>query len=466
MFDEIEPIPCLSWQFLDEHALIPLRAAGGRLLVATWDRDRARTALGDLSVLLQLEAEVVDAGEAECRAAIHRHYQLGATGVDTPMDSGDDATGGVHDLLALAHEPPVIQYVNVMISEAIERRASDIHLESSPAGVEVRMRIDGALHTASPPQRPLAAAVMSRLKIMAELDIAERRKPQDGRFRLRLGSVKSDVRISVVPLLDGESIALRLLDASGGPLPLEQLGMSPDVIAGLRRHLSATQGMLLVTGPTGSGKTTTLYALLAELSTGQEKVITLEDPIEYRLPGVCQIPVNLKEGLDFPGALRSVLRQDPDVILIGEIRDSETALLAAQAALTGHFVLATLHTADARGAIVRLQDLGVPPYLISATVGGVICQRLVRRVCAACAGEGTACRSCFDTGYRGRLGIFEHFWMNEDVRQAVASGALREQLSAALAAAGLVDLLTDARRHLEAGVTSEAEVRRALAWTE
>src|SRR5690606_38799608 len=307
---------------------------------------------------------------------------------------------------------------------------SDVHLEAVPGGLEVRYRVDGVLLKAPSPPPGLAAAVVSRLKVMAEMDVAERRRPQDGRVRLRLEDRRVDVRVSTLPTLYGESAVLRLLEAAGRRLSLAELGMGEDTRAEVEALLGRPHGMLLVTGPTGSGKTTTLYAALDRLRTGREKIVTVEDPIEYALAGVAQVPVNRKAGVTFASALRSILRQDPDVLLVGEMRDPETAEICIQAALTGHLVLSTLHTNDAPGALIRLQDLGTEPYLVASTVEAVLAQRLVRTVCTECAEEevlapaaaeemaragfpiervvrGRGCDHCRWTGFRGRTGIYE-----------------------------------------------------------
>ena len=288
------------------------------------------------------------------------------------------------DLLHLANEAPVVRLVNLLLIEALDARASDVHLESYQDGLRVRYRVDGVLQPAPSPPVHLTAAIISRLKIMAELDIAERRLPQDGRIRLRLQNRQVDVRVSTVPTLRGESVVLRLLDKERGRISLAELGMAADTLELFTEVVSRPHGIVLVTGPTGSGKTTTLYGAIEMIRTGREKILTVEDPVEYELAGVPQVPVNEKVGVTFAAALRSLLRQDPDIILVGEIRDAETAQIATQAALTGHLVLSTLHTNDAPTALTRLLDLDVAAYLVASTVDAVLAQRLVRVICANC----------------------------------------------------------------------------------
>ena len=291
------------------------------------------------------------------------------------------------DLLHLANEAPVVRLVNLLLIEALDARASDVHLEGYEDGLRVRYRVDGVLQNAPSPPPHLTAAIISRLKIMAELDIAERRLPQDGRIRLRLQNRQVDVRVSTVPTLRGESVVLRLLDKERGRISLLELGMAADTLELFTEVVSRPHGIVLVTGPTGSGKTTTLYAAVEMIRTGREKILTVEDPVEYELAGVPQVPVNEKVGMTFAGALRALLRQDPDIILVGEIRDAETAQIATQAALTGHLVLSTLHTNDAPTALTRLLDLDVAAYLVASTVDAVLAQRLVRVICPHCKTE-------------------------------------------------------------------------------
>src|ERR1043166_6403705 len=295
--------------------------------------------------------------------------------------TSDDLTTDVRDL---ANQPPVIRYVNLLVRDAYDIQASDIHLEAAKTGLAARFRVDGVLVPAPEPPSQLHHAVISRIKLLAELDIAERRRPQDGRIRVRLEARELDLRVSTVPTMYGESVVLRLLDHGGGPATLDQLGMAPGVLAAVQQMSERPHGMFLVTGPTGSGKTTTLYAALQRRDAPTEKIITVEDPIEYQLPGITQMPVHRQAGVTFAGALRAILRQDPDVVMIGEMRDHETAEIAVQAAMTGHLVFSTLHTNDAVSAIPRLLDLGIAEYLVAATLEGVLTQRLLPRICDEC----------------------------------------------------------------------------------
>lgn len=480
----------LTAEYLEHHALMPLSRRGGRLLVATWSEVVDERALDDLRLLSGLPIELVRLPEPEVRAAIRRVYSsdsLTAEGVVAGMAAevrpAGEKDAALDDLVMLANEAPVVKLVNLLLLEALDDRASDVHLESYPDGLRVRYRIDGVLQDAVAPPRQLAAAVISRLKIMAELDIAERRVPQDGRIRLRLHDRQVDVRVSTLPTLHGESVVLRLLDKEAGRIGLEELGMSGETLRRFTSVITKPHGIVLSTGPTGSGKTTTLYAAVDRIRTGREKIITVEDPVEYELPGVPQVPVNEKVGLTFANALRSMLRQDPDIMLVGEIRDQETADIATHAALTGHLVLSTLHTNDAATALTRLIDLGIEPYLVASTVEAVLAQRLVRKICPACreparlspeqrtvlgpaaaalqeVWAGRGCSECRGTGYRGRTGIFELLVMNDELRQAVHKDASAGTLERIALAHGMTLLKDDGLRLVAEGVTTVEEVLR------
>jgi general secretion pathway protein E len=399
--------------------------------------------------------------------------------VDT---NADDLATDVRDL---ANQPPVIRYVNLLVRDAHDAGASDIHLEATRMGLAARFRIDGVLVPAPEPPNHLHHAVISRIKLLAELDIAERRRPQDGRIRVRLETRELDLRVSTVPTMYGESVVLRLLDHGGRPVSLDDLGMSPAVLGVMAQLSARPHGMLLVTGPTGSGKTTTLYAALQRRDARTEKIITVEDPIEYQLSGITQMPVHRQAGVTFAAALRAILRQDPDVVMIGEMRDQETAEISVQAAMTGHLVFSTLHTNDAISAIPRLLDLRIPDYLVAATLEGVLAQRLVRRICpdcrvqyepaadsvAAVAGRpigrmtltrGAGCAACRGTGFRGRVGLFEVLAVTDDARDAIASRATRAQLRAIAADAGMFPLRVDGWQKVEAGLTTVEEVIRVV----
>jgi type II secretory ATPase GspE/PulE/Tfp pilus assembly ATPase PilB-like protein len=453
------------------------------MVIATWRDVIDVEVLDDLRIVFDAELSLERCDEQELRAAIKRLYGMDTTAqgvidaVSSSFGQDEGEVAAIDDLVALANEAPVIRLVNLLLVEALEARASDVHLESQNEGLDVRYRIDGMLHGAPSPPRHLGAAIVSRLKIMAELDIAERRLPQDGRIRLKLQDRNVDVRISTVPTLHGESVVLRLLDKGRRRIGLEELGMSAEMLTRFEAAVRQPHGIVLVTGPTGSGKTTTLYAAIDLIRTGREKVLTVEDPVEYEI-GVPQVPVNDKIGVTFATALRALLRQDPDVILVGEIRDAETAEVATHAALTGHLVLSTLHTNDAASALTRLLDLGVAPYLVASTVRGVLAQRLVRMVCPRCKSAGSVephlmrqlglaestawygegCAYCRGAGYRDRIGIYELLTMTDALRDAVAQRGTSNELRRIMTSAGTPTLRSDGVRLILAGITTPEEV--------
>ena len=362
------------------------------------------------------------------------------------------------DLLETSDDAPIIRMLNALLTQAARDGASDIHIEPYERHSSVRFRVDGSLREVVQPNRALHAALISRLKIMADLDIAERRLPQDGRISLRIGTRAVDVRVSTLPSAHGERAVLRLLDKSGGKLSLEGLGMQGDVLARFQKLIEQPHGIVLVTGPTGSGKTTTLYAALSRLDASRSNIMTVEDPIEYELAGVGQTQVNAKIELTFAKALRAILRQDPDVIMIGEIRDFETAQIAIQASLTGHLVLATLHTNDATSAVTRLTDMGVEPFLLSSSLLGVLAQRLVRKLCVSCHGAG--CTACGQTGYAGRSGVFELLVTDDAIRAQIHNRASEANIRAAALASGMTLMRDDGERLVQLGVTSREELVR------
>ena len=364
----------------------------------------------------------------------------------------------VEDLLEAADDAPIIRMLNALLTQAARDGASDIHIEPYERHSSVRFRVDGTLREVVQPNRALHAALISRLKIMAELDIAEKRLPQDGRISLRLGSRAVDVRVSTLPSAHGERAVLRLLDKSEARLTLEAVGMQGRVLQQVEQLISQPHGILLVTGPTGSGKTTTLYAALQRLDAAHNNIMTVEDPIEYELSGVGQTQVNSKIDLTFAKALRAILRQDPDVIMIGEIRDFETAQIAIQASLTGHLVLATLHTNDAASAITRLTDMGVEPFLLSSSLLGVLAQRLLRKTCTHCHGKG--CDECGHSGYQGRTGIFELLTTNDDIRALIHNQASEAQLRDAALRNGMTLMRDDGERLVRAGISTREELIR------
>jgi len=371
----------------------------------------------------------------------------------------------IEDVLASANKAPVIKFVNTTIFQALRERSSDIHLEPSPDGFRIRYRIDGVLFERYSPPRTLHAPITSRIKIMAGLDIAERRLPQDGKVRVKFGDREVDIRVSCVPSAHGERVVLRLLDRKAELLTLEQMGMEKDTLATFDHMIRRPNGILLVTGPTGSGKTTTLYGAIMRIMSPDLNIITLEDPVEYELKGANQIPVKPKIGFTFASGLRSILRQDPDVIMVGEIRDEETASMAIQAGLTGHMVFSTLHTNDSVGATIRLVDMKVEPYLVASTLVGALAQRLVRRLCGSCktkSEDGTCqpvgCPACSNTGFRGRLGLFELMAVDEEVAALIGNHVSLDQIRAAVLRKGMRPLMEDGLLKVRAGTTCRSEV--------
>lgn len=370
----------------------------------------------------------------------------------------------VEDLLEASDDAPIIRMLNALLTQAARDGASDIHIEPYERHSSVRFRVDGTLREVVQPNRALHAALISRLKIMAELDIAEKRLPQDGRISLRIGTRAVDVRVSTLPSAHGERAVLRLLDKSESRLSLEAVGMTGETLRRFLGLIGQPHGIILVTGPTGSGKTTTLYAALSRLDAGSSNIMTVEDPIEYELPGIGQTQVNPKIDLDFAKALRAILRQDPDVIMIGEIRDFETAQIAIQASLTGHLVLATLHTNDAVSAVTRLTDMGVEPFLLSSSLLGVLAQRLVRKLCPHCGahaqGQPPGCQHCGYTGYQGRTGVFELMVANDRIRELIHNRAAEADIRSAALQAGMTLMRDDGERLVRERVTTAEEVLR------
>ncbi|HUN94161.1 MAG TPA: type II secretion system ATPase GspE [Burkholderiaceae bacterium] len=374
----------------------------------------------------------------------------------------------VEDLLETEDDAPIIRMINALLTQAARDGASDIHIEAFENSSLVRFRIDGTLRDIVRPKRALHAALVSRIKIMAALDIAEKRLPQDGRITLRVGGRPVDVRVSTLPTGHGERVVLRLLEKDVSRLDVTNLGMAASTLRGFDELVHQPHGIILVTGPTGSGKSTTLYAAIRRLDSTTTNIMTVEDPIEYDIEGIGQTQVNAKIDMTFGRALRAILRQDPDVVMIGEIRDLETAQIAVQASLTGHLVLATLHTNDAAAAITRLIDMGIEPFLLASSLIGVLGQRLVRKLCPHCkrrdpAGAGwhaDGCEKCAQTGYVGRTGIYELLAVNDEMRQIIHTGASDAAIREAAIRAGMVLMRGDGKRWIDAGVTSEEEVLR------
>ena len=474
----------LTREYLVHHRLCPKALdAEGQLVVASAP-DAILDGLDDVACAYGLRTITEPATEDDVLRLIERLTTRAERSVELERaDVGDEETAT--DVRDLVNQPPVIRYVNLLVRDAYDAGASDIHLEASGNGLTARFRLDGVLAPAPEPPSQLQHAVVSRIKLLAELDVVERRRPQDGRIRVRLESRELDLRVSTVPTLHGESVVLRLLDRGGRQIGLAELGMSQHVLDGVMQLARRPHGMLLVTGPTGSGKTTTLYGALQTRTADAEKIITVEDPIEYQLPRITQVLVHRQAGVTFATALRAILRQDPDVIMVGEMRDRDTAEVAVQAAMTGHLVLSALHTNDAVGAILRLLDLGIPEYLVAATVEGVLAQRLVRRVCDGCRVEyrppaesvallargdthsapfvrGAGCTACRGTGYHGRLGVFELLLVTERVKDAIARNVSRGELRAIAVESGLVPLRSDGWQHAKAGLTTIEEVLRVI----
>lgn len=476
--------PALQREYLLEHRVCPVGwREVGRLRVAAGPGASIEDAVEDLSHLYGCDVEIESLSGDEFHLLVERIAVGQAADVELqPAESSSELDADARDL---ASQPPIIRFVNLLLADAHEAGASDIHLESTREGLTTRLRIDGALSVGLECPAEYQSAVISRVKLLAELDIAERRRPQDGRIRVRLRSRELDVRVSTVPTLHGESVVLRLLDQGGRAVTLPELGMPTDVLRKVDALARRPHGMVLVTGPTGSGKTTTLYAALQLREASLEKLVTVEDPVEYRLSGVTQVPVHRAAGVGFATALRAILRQDPDVVMIGEMRDGETAEVAVQAAMTGHMVLSTLHTNDAVGAIPRLIDLGVAEYLVAATLDGVIAQRLVRRTCDACQVEyqpsrdllapfasceqmperflrGVGCAACRGTGFRGRLGVFELLLVDDAIRGAIVRRSTLQEVSQLARDAGLQSLMVDGWRKVCASQTTVEEVTRVL----
>jgi general secretion pathway protein E len=373
----------------------------------------------------------------------------------------------VEDLLEAANDAPIIRMLNALLTQAAKDGASDIHIEPYERSSSVRFRVDGTLREVVQPNKALHAALISRLKIMAELDISEKRLPQDGRISLRIGGRAVDVRVSTLPSSHGERAVLRLLDKGETKFTLEGLGMGGDTLKNFDKLVQQPHGIVLVTGPTGSGKTTTLYASLGRIDTSTTNVLTVEDPVEYELAGIGQTQVNAKIDLTFAKALRALLRQDPDVIMIGEIRDFETAQIAVQASLTGHLVLATLHTNDAPSAVTRLTDMGIEPFLLSSSLLGVLAQRLVRKLCPHCKKQDArgrwhpvGCNECAQSGYKGRTGVYELMVADEKVRALIHGRAAESQIFVAAEANGMRSMREDGERLVQEGITSPEEVMR------
>ncbi len=480
------------------YRVIPVSFKDGVLTVAT-SQPQKLSILDELRSFLGYEIRSVVTTDKDVEKALERYYAVSGESVESLIsDIEEDADLAaaaaaleksdkidLTSVEAMADSAPVRKLLNMVFLLAIRDQASDLHFEPFETEFKIRIRADGILYEMVPPPRHLAFAITTRIKVMANLDIAERRLPQDGRIQLSVGGLPIDMRVSVLPTMFGESVVCRILDRSVVMLDLEVVGMDPTTLALFRKDIEKPNGIILVTGPTGSGKTTTVYAGLTELNTIEDKLITTEDPVEYDLDGVVQIPIDEGIGNTFAQCLRSILRQDPDRIFVGEIRDLETAEIAVQASLTGHLVFSTLHTNDAPSTVTRLRDMGVPPFLLSATLESVLAQRLVRKICPHCREEtmpsvdtlaqldltpddvigktfyrGRGCESCNNTGFKGRTGIFEYLQLNDTLRELINAGASTQQLRESAVKQGMRTLRISGLEKVFGGVTTIEEAVR------
>jgi len=483
-------------QFLKKYTIVPVIKREGEKdlaqpLIAVNDIDSLQ-AVDDLGIILGLnDYRMVMATKEEILSAINNFYDKKSDSAQKIVDDMEDDASIISqikqtsDLLDDTSDAPIIKLVNHIISQSVKAKASDIHIEPGNDNLKVRYRIDGILYDLLEPPKWIQSALITRIKVMADMDIAEKRLPQDSRIEIRIGNKDIDIRISTIPTTLGERIVLRLLDKSSSLLKLSEFGIGQESLAIIRRLSTLPNGIVLMTGPTGSGKTTSLYAILSEINKPDINIITVEDPVEYKLEGISQIQVNPKIGLTFAKSLRSIVRQDPDVILIGEIRDQETASIAVQSALTGHLVLSTLHTNDSASAITRLVDIGIEPFLISSSVRAVMAQRLVRILCpeckqpyvpeasalnslgisiencqghSICRAEG--CSHCFNTGYKGRMPIFEIMVLNEGLKTLILTTSDSGKIRQAAVADGMTTLLQDGIDKIFSGITTIEEVLR------
>ena len=460
------------------------------------DTGALRLAMGDASDVLAIddarnvsdcEIQPVVAAPHDIVAAIDRYARMNDAVNDAFDGVGEEEADDLATLTGAAQDAPVVKFVNALIAQAVQDRASDLHFEPQEHEFRVRYRIDGVLHEMTRQRRSIHAGVVSRLKIMAGLDIAERRVPQDGRVSLRSAGKEIDLRVSSLPTVHGEKLVLRILDKHSALLNLRELSLTPENYRRYENSFSKPYGMVLVTGPTGSGKSTTLYATLNQISNPTVNVVTVEDPVEYQIPGITQVPINPRAGLTFPGALRSILRQDPDIVLVGEMRDLETAQIGTQAALTGHLVLTTLHTNDAPSAVTRLTEMGIDGFLVASAVDCVLAQRLGRRLCPHCReayrpdasqlesvgmhvnGDGAptlyrpvGCSRCANSGYRGRLAFHEVMPVTEEIARAVVERASTAEIGRLARSQGMRTLRQDALEKVRSGVTSLEEVARVI----
>ena len=490
-----------------KYELVPVLKIGNRLTCAMADPWNI-FALDDVRARTGLIIEPSVATEAEIKKAINEMYGARGTMEDLiksidkeKLEVPPDKETDIKKLRGITEEPTVIKLVNLLIMQAVKEGSSDIHIEPEEDTLRLRIRVDGILHEITAPPKHLQSAIISRIKIMANLDISERRVPQDGRFTVKMSGRQVDVRVSCVPTIYGENVVLRLLDAGSALLSLSQLGFSDAILENYNKVISRPHGIILITGPTGSGKTTTLYASLDKINSAEKNIVTIEDPVEYKLPGIRQIQVDTNVNLTFSSGLRSILRQDPNIIMVGEIRDLETAEIAIQAALTGHLVFSTLHTNDAPGAMTRLIDMGVEPFLVSSSVIAVLAQRLVRKICPQCkekytptkeelkdigllnerrttnpaheakggAGDkrrnvvfyrGKGCPGCMKTGYKGRISIYELMIPNDKIRDSIIAKSSTSEIRKRAIESGMVTLMQNGVEKVRSGITTVEEVLR------
>ncbi len=487
-----EAIAAVNGKLARDYGVMPLRADDQSVELVVTDPFNTQ-AVDDLAFALDRNVRLYFADPDKVEVQIKQHYGEDQESIDDllqEISTGKIETGGgasreltERDIESMAEQTPIIKFVNLVIGQAIRDKASDIHFEPFEHEFKIRYRIDGALYEMAPPPKQLALPIISRVKVLASLNIAERRVPQDGRIKINIGGRAVDLRVSTLPTQFGESVVLRVLDQSAVRLDMSQLGMPEDVFNGMQEILRRPNGIFVVTGPTGSGKTTTLYSGLRVINTVDLKLLTAEDPVEYEIEGIMQVPVNPLVGLTFASALRSFLRQDPDVIMVGEIRDLETAQISIQASLTGHLVLSTLHTNDAAGAVTRLVDMGVEPFLIAASLEAVLAQRLVRRICSQCRSSyvpqpemlaslgvnrdsvgsrqfsyGKGCPVCSQSGYKGRLGIYEWLRLSDALRDMVTRRAPTLEIRQKAIEQGMRTLRDDGLRAIFDGNTTIEEV--------
>lgn len=487
----------VPYAFVKKKVVMPFKEEGDTILVAVADPLNAEP-LEELRFMLERPVKAVYSSKDAILNAINECYkkESGAASelIATLSETGDDREGyvEVYDLLDdSTNQVPIVKLLNLMLIEAIQQGASDIHFEPLEETLRVRYRIDGVLHARHAPAQEYQAQLLTRIKVMAKMDIAERRLPQDGRIKLKMGRREIDFRVSTVPVVGGERIVLRILDKGNVILGLDKIGMPKEVFEEFRDTINLPEGIILVTGPTGSGKTTTLYSAICELYNEETNIMTVEDPVEYNLKGIAQIGVQPKIKLTFAAGLRHILRQDPDIVMIGEIRDVETAEIAIQASLTGHLVLSTLHTNDAPSSITRLVDMGIEPYLLSSTIVGILAQRLVRRICPNCRKgyeptdkeleslglkrenlkkgvlyKGEGCNSCYNSGYKGRLGIYELMPINNAIKKQIVVSPDAVELRQLALKNGMRTLIDHGRQLVVDGETTISEVLRVTRGTE